>query len=64
MLVKHNKNYGASMSDLLKEMIDFVGKEYFLKNGKKNNEVVRVREEIKVIHQHKLFPDFDHITMI
>jgi hypothetical protein len=49
------------MSDLLKEIISYIGVEFLLEN---NVEVVNQENNIMEPIEKKVFPDFDHITVI
>ena len=48
------------MSDLLKEMLGHVGAEFLLEN----NQETFNQEPIIESTEKKVFPDFDHITVI
>lgn len=50
------------MSDLLKEMIDLIGVE-FLVSGHKENQIQDSIINMDFCEQ-KVFPDFDHVTVI
>lgn len=49
------------MSDLLKEVMDLVGVEFLLEN---NSEVYNLENSTMVPFEKRIFPDFDHITVI
>lgn len=52
------------MSDFLSEIMDSVGNEYFLKNSPKAVETLCVLEQLNCLDETKVYPDFDHVTMV
>ena len=59
-MLKTNKKE-AYMSDLLKEMISFIGVEYLSGNCK---EIIEQEKFIIESSETQLFPDFDHVTVV